>query len=39
VLNIGLPIIGSSFIKLTNAAATAGTSGTYGITSAHRFSK
>ncbi len=38
-VNIGLPIIGSSFIKLTNAAASAGTSGTYGITSAHRFSK
>ena len=36
--NIGLPILGSAFIKLNNAAAAAGTSGTYGITSDHRFS-
>lgn len=35
--NIGLPILGSSFIKLTNPAASAGVSGTYGITSDHRF--
>lgn len=37
--NVGLPIMGSAFIKLTNAAASAGTSGTYGITSDHRFVK
>lgn len=35
----GLPIMGSSFIKLTNPAASAGVSGTYGITSDHRFSQ
>ena len=37
--NAGLPIMGSSFIKLTNPAASAGVSGTYGITSDHRFVK
>jgi len=37
--SIGLPIVGSAFIKLTNPAASAGVSGTYGITSSHRFTK
>ncbi len=37
--NRGLPILGSSFIKLSNSAATAGTSGTYGITWPHRFTR
>ncbi len=35
--NRGLPIIGASFIKLANPLASAGTSGTYGITWPHRF--
>lgn len=35
----GLPILGASFIKLTNPQASAGVSGTYGITWPHRFSK
>ena len=35
----GLPILGSSFIKLTNPQASAGMSGTYGITWPHRFTK
>ena len=35
----GLPILGSSFIKLTNPSASAGMSGTYGITWPHRFTK
>ncbi|MFI8618139.1 cell surface protein [Acidovorax sp. NPDC077693] len=35
----GLPILGASFIKLTNPQATAGTVGTYGITWPHRFTK
>jgi hypothetical protein len=34
---LGLPIVGAAFIKLTNANASAGVSGTYGITSDHRF--
>lgn len=33
----GLPIIGHSFIKLSNPQATAGVSGNYGITWPHRF--
>ncbi|SFD43138.1 cell surface protein [Paracidovorax konjaci] len=37
--NLGLPILGSSFIKLTNPQASAGTSGTYGITWPHRFTR
>ena len=37
--NKGLPILGSSFIKLSNPSATAGTSGTYGITWDHRFTR
>lgn len=37
--NVGLPIMGNAFIKLTNPAASAGVSGTYGITSEHRFVK
>lgn len=35
----GLPILGDSFIKLTNPQAGAGMSGTYGISWAHRFTK
>ena len=35
----GLPILGSSFIKLTNPQAAAGTVGTYGITWPHRFAR
>ena len=35
----GLPILGSSFIKLSNPSATANTSGTYGITWDHRFTR
>ena len=35
----GLPILGASFIKLSNPSATAGTSGTYGITWPHRFAR
>ena len=35
----GLPILGASFIKLTNPQASAGMSGTYGITWPHRFTK
>lgn len=34
---IGLPILGSAFIKLTNPSAGAGFSGTYGITWPHRY--
>jgi hypothetical protein len=37
--NKGLPILGSAFIKLSNPSATAGTSGTYGITWDHRFTR
>jgi len=36
---LGLPVLGSSFIKLSNPAATSGTSGTYGITWPHRFTR
>jgi hypothetical protein len=35
----GLPILGSAFIKLSNPSATANTSGTYGITWDHRFTR
>ena len=35
----GMPILGASFIKLTNPSAAAGTVGTYGITWPHRFTK
>ncbi|GKS98654.1 cell surface protein [Acidovorax sp. SUPP3434] len=35
--SLGLPILGASFIKLSNPSAAAGTSGTYGITWPHRF--
>ena len=35
----GLPILGASFIKLTNPQAATGTVGTYGITWPHRFTK
>ena len=36
---VGLPILGSAFIKLTNPQASAGVSGNYGITWSHRFTK
>ncbi|ABM34689.1 cell surface protein [Paracidovorax citrulli] len=36
---LGLPILGASFIKLANPLASAGTSGTYGITWPHRFTR
>lgn len=36
---VGLPILGSSFIKLSNPQASAGVSGNYGITWPHRFVK
>ena len=35
----GLPILGASFIKLSNPQASAGVSGNYGITWQHRFTK
>ncbi|WP_291516994.1 cell surface protein [Acidovorax sp.] len=35
----GLPILGASFIKLENPSASAGKSGTYGITWPHRFTR
>ncbi len=35
----GLPLLGASFIKLTNPQVAAGLSGTYGITWPHRFVK
>ena len=35
----GLPLLGASFIKLTNPQVAAGLSGTYGITWPHRFTK
>jgi hypothetical protein len=35
----GLPILGASFIKLTNPSAGTGVSGTYGITWPHRYTK
>jgi hypothetical protein len=34
---VGLPILGSAFIKLTNPSVGAGFSGTYGITWPHRY--
>ena len=36
---LGLPIVGYSFIKATNPNATAGVSGTYGVTINHRFTR
>ena len=33
----GLPLLGASFIKLSNPQVAAGLSGTYGITWPHRF--
>lgn len=36
---VGLPILGASFIKLSNPSARAGVSGNYGITWPHRFTK
>lgn len=33
---LGLPVMGSAFIKATNPAVSAGISGTYGVTSEHR---
>lgn len=35
----GLPVVGDSFQKAINPAATAGTSGTYGLSFAHRFTR
>jgi hypothetical protein len=35
----GLPLLGASFIKLSNPQVAAGLSGTYGITWPHRFTK
>jgi hypothetical protein len=35
----GLPILGASFIKLSNPQASAGVSGNYGITWPHRFTR
>ncbi len=35
----GLPLLGNSFIKLTNPQAGAGVSGTYGISWPHRYTK
>ncbi len=35
----GLPVLGASFIKLSNPSVAAGLSGTYGITWPHRFTK
>lgn len=37
--NIGLPILGSAFIKATNPAASAGFAGTYGLSFEHRFTR
>lgn len=36
---LGLPILGYAFIKGTNPNATVGVSGTYGITTNHRFTR
>lgn len=36
---IGVPIMGASFIKAVNPLVAAGQSGTYGITSSHRFTR
>ena len=33
---LGLPIVGASFMQLTNGAVAAGTSGNYGLTFPHR---
>ena len=38
-INRGLPLLGASFIKLSNPQVAAGLSGTYGITWPHRFTK
>ena len=38
-VNGGLPLLGASFIKLTNPQAGVGTVGTYGITWPHRYTK
>jgi hypothetical protein len=37
--NLGLPILGASFIKLTNPAAQPGVSGNYGITWPHGYTR
>ena len=39
LVNRGLPVLGASFIKLSNPQVAAGLSGTYGITWPHRFTK
>lgn len=36
VTRLGLPIVGASFMQLTNGAVAAGTSGNYGLTFPHR---
>ncbi|OBY86916.1 cell surface protein [Delftia sp. JD2] len=36
---LGLPLIGSAFIKLENPSARAGMSGTYGVTWPHRYTR
>jgi len=36
---LGLPVMGSAFIKLTNPQASAGTSGTYGLVFDHRYTR
>jgi hypothetical protein len=36
---LGLPLLGNSFIKLTNPQAGVGVSGTYGISWPHRYTK
>ncbi|WP_349291350.1 cell surface protein [Caenimonas sedimenti] len=37
--NLGLPVMGGSFIKATNPQVAAGQSGTYGVSSEHRFTR
>jgi len=39
VVGRGLPVVGSAYMQATNAAATAGTSGTYGARFLHRFTR
>jgi hypothetical protein len=36
---LGLPILGSAFLKATNPAASAGFAGTYGLSFEHRFTR
>ena len=39
VTSVGLPILGSAFVKATNPSAGAGFAGTYGLTFEHRFTR